>query len=217
MELIKTSALKSGEKIELYKICAKSSNSKNILIIGVCHGDEPQGFWAVKNYFFDSKKTFDSKNNIYIIPCLNPDGMKKNLRKNSNGVDLNRNFPTKNWEKSDFKSDYYGGETPASEKETRFATESVSEAKPDFILTLHSPYAVVNYDGDAYQEAKVISELTNYPIQQEIGYPTPGSFGTYCGVERKIPTITLEYNENEDYKTICEKSDRIFNWLLREY
>ena len=43
--------------------------------------------------------------------------------------------------------------------------------------------------------AQKISEITGYPIQEDIGYPTPGSFGTYCGVERKIPTITLEVSD----------------------
>ena len=39
----------------------------------------------------------DKANTPLFIPCLNPDGMSKNTRTNSNGVDLNRNFPTKNW------------------------------------------------------------------------------------------------------------------------
>ena len=31
-----------------------------------------------------------------------------------------------------------------------------------------------------------------YKITDDIGYPTPGSLGTWAGWERKIPTITLE-------------------------
>jgi protein MpaA len=31
-----------------------------------------------------------------------------------------------------------------------------------------------------------------YPIKGDIGYPTPGSFGTWAGIEKKIPMVTLE-------------------------
>ena len=217
MNLIETVSLKSGEKVKLYKFDAESDNGKNILIIGVCHGEEPQGFWAIEDYFFNKKKFVKQKNNIFIIPCLNPDGMKKSSRKNATGVDLNRNFPTKNWEKSDTGSEYFGGNEPASEFETRFAIKAIEVSKPDFILTLHSPYAIVNYDGNAQKEAGIISEITGYPVQKDIGYPTPGSFGTYCGVERKIPTVTLEYDEKESKKIICEKSAKIFDYIMREY
>ena len=30
------------------------------------------------------------------------------------------------------------------------------------------------------------------PITRRIGYPTPGSLGTYAGKERHVPVITLE-------------------------
>ena len=215
MELIKDLSLDSDKKVELYKISGEKT-SKKILIVGVFHGEEPQGFWAINDYFFNGKN-LNAKNNIYIIPCLNPDGMAKNIRQNSNGVDLNRNLPTKNWAKSEKNSEYYGGTAPGSEKETKFIVEVIESINPDFILTLHSPFAIVNYDGDAKFEAQKISDLCKYPIQADIGYPTPGSFGTYCGVERKIPTVTLEFDENENKSTILEKSRKIFDWLLGEY
>ena len=216
MKLKKFISLNSGEKIELFEIKSGSKFSKNILIIGVFHGEEPQGFYAVKDFFFD-KHFYEIKNNVYLIPCLNPDGMKENKRQNGNGTDLNRNFPTNNWQKSDKNSEYYGGEKPSSEDETKFLVEIIEEIKPDFILTLHSPYAVVNYDGPAKIEAEKISELTEYPTQKDIGYPTPGSFGTYCGIERNIPTITLEFDENETLQTINEKASKVFSWLMGEY
>lgn len=217
MELLKSVILKSKEKIELYKICGQDNNPKNILITGVFHGEEPQGYYAIKDFFFNKKQIFNSKNNLYIIPCLNPDGMKKNKRQNSNGVDLNRNFPTKNWQKISKNSEFFGGESPSSEEETKFMVYIIKKINPDFILTLHSPYAIVNYDGEALNEAQKISESTSYPIQKDIGYPTPGSFGTYCGVERNIPTVTLEFNDKEDINKIIDKSSKIFEWLMRDY
>lgn len=215
MQLLNTLTLTSGKKVELFNLKGKIDNPK-ILIIGVFHGEEPQGYHAIKNYFLSEKKLI-SKNNIYIIPCLNPDGMAKNQRKNANGVDLNRNFPTKNWKNTEQDSDYFGGSSPASEEETNFLVDIIEKIKPNFILTLHSPFAIVNYDGNAKKIAEKISEFTNYPIQADIGYPTPGSFGTYCGIERNIPTITLEFDENENQQAINQKAEKIFNWILKDY
>ena len=216
MELNDSIILKSKETVELYQIKGINKFAKNILIIGVFHGEEPQGFFAIKKFFFNNNFK-NIKNNIFIIPCLNPDGMKKNKRQNINGVDLNRNFPTKNWQKSDINSEYFGGIFPSSEAETKFVVKVIEDINPDFVLTLHSPYAVVNYDGPAQFEANIISELTQYPIQADIGYPTPGSFGTYCGIERNLPTVTLEFDENESQTKINNKSLKIFKWLMEDY
>ena len=31
-----------------------------------------------------------------------------------------------------------------------------------------------------------------YPVKASMGYPTPGSFGSWAGIDRGIPTVTLE-------------------------
>ena len=50
----------------------------------------------------------------------------------------------------------------------------------------------MNFDGPAEDLAQALSQENGYKVEPSIGYPTPGSFGTYAGIERKIPTITLE-------------------------
>ncbi len=37
-----------------------------------------------------------------------------------------------------------------------------------------------------------MAKFNGYRVSDSIGYPTPGSLGTYAGVERNIPIITLE-------------------------
>lgn len=202
MKILKETTTKLGNKIQLLG----SEKSKPILIIGVFHGDEPQGDFLINEYL----KNNDSQ--MLFIPCLNPDGMSLKQRQNSNGVDLNRNFPTKNWEKVEDKT-FYGGEVPNSEIETQFMVEILEEYNPKFILALHAPFCTVNYDGNAAEIAQKISEIIEYPVQEDIGYPTPGSFGTYCGVERKIPTITLELDENIDVKRLVKPVHKIFDYL----
>lgn len=215
MDIIKSTKTKLGNNIEL--IGEKGNN--NVLIIGVFHGDEPQGKLLIEEYL----KTH-SPSSLLFIPCLNPDGLSQNTRTNSNGVDLNRNFPTKNWGKNegenatcdDCTTAYYGGKKPASEIETQFVIDIIEKYSPKLILTIHAPYKVVNYDGPAKEIAEKISGIIGYPAEGSIGYPTPGSFGTYCGVERNIPTITLELDEEVPIETIYPKMFEIFE-ELKEY
>lgn len=183
---------------------------KTILVIGVFHGDEPDGEYLINRYLQERSET---KNRLLFIPCLNPDGKSKNKRTNSNGVDLNRNFPTKNWEQSSEIDDYFGGEKPASELETQFMVYVLDKYKPDLVVTLHEPYRVVNYDGPAESIAQEISKLTGYKVEENIGYPTPGSFGTYCGIEKNIPTITLELPENEDKEVLWNTNCSLFSYI----
>ncbi len=157
-------------------------------------------------------------NNLLFIPCLNPDGLANNTRTNANNVDLNRNFPTANWGEDtsaagENPQDYYGGKSAASEIETQFLINIIEKYSPKLILTLHAPYKIVNYDGPAQETAEKISAIIGYPVMPSIGYPTPGSFGTYCGVERNIPTITLELDEKIPIEQLEQPVFEIFDLL----
>ena len=201
--VIKTTKTKSDNTIQLIA----NTDYKRILVIGVFHGDEPQGEFLINEYIKRNSAT-----RSLFIPCLNPDGKALNSRTNSHGVDLNRNFPTKNWELTE-KNEFFGGDNPASEIETRFLTEVIDRYMPELILTLHAPFKVVNYDGPAEEIAQKISEIINYPVEKSIGYPTPGSFGTYCGIEKNIPTITLELDEKCPVQDLIEPVHKIFELL----
>lgn len=187
---------------------------KNILVVGVVHGDEPMGEYVINEYL--NSDTRELKNNLYYIPRLN----RSNTRKNPNGVDLNRNFPTKNWKLGE-KDEYFGGNFPSSETETKFITGLMDSVNFDAAITIHAPYKVINYDGinnpSTLILAKRISEIFNYPMEADIGYPTPGSFGTYSGVERNIPTITIECDENEALPLLYLKFKKLFEYLEQEY
>ncbi len=202
---------KPTNTIELIKKPSNKAHAKTILIIGVFHGEEPQGEFVIKRYL-ENGNLSDTKNHLFFIPCLNTWGKERGVRGNQNGVDLNRNYPTKNWIETE-KNEYYSGKHAASEITTRQMTELLDDLKPDIILTLHAPLKCVNYDGPAKKLAEKIAEFCNYPVVADLGYPTPGSFGTYCGVERNIPTITLEYDDMEDYESIYKKTEKIFDWL----
>lgn len=97
----------------------------------------------------------------------------------------------------------------------------MNEVDFDAVITIHSPYKIVNYDGDrngeALKLAQKISEITGYPVQKDIGYPTPGSFGTYAGVERDIPVITIEVDEDIPVNQLYFKFEKLFKFLENDY
>lgn len=204
MDILKSAITKNGHKIELL---GNSEEEDKTLVIGVFHGDEPQGKFLIESYIEKNPNT-----PLLFIPCLNPDGMELKTRTNANGVDLNRNFPTENWEWTE-KNEFFGGETPGSEIETKFIIEVIEQYKTSIILTLHAPFCVVNFDGDAKRIAQHISKIINYPVQENIGYPTPGSFGTYAGIEKEIPVITLELDEKTEVTNLAAPVHKIFDYL----
>jgi len=202
-------ALKST--LPLVKRIGSSPDAFKILVIGVFHGEEPQGDFIIHKYL-ETPAAFEPKNHMYYIPCLNPWGMERGMRTNQNGVDLNRNYPTKNWIKTE-KNENFSGEKAASENETRQMIELLEKLKPDIIVTLHAPLKCINYDGPAKKLAEKIARFFSYPVHADLGYPTPGSFGTYYGIERNIPTITIEYDDKENLNSLYAKTEKVLNWL----
>lgn len=184
--------------------------NSSVFVIGCFHGDEPQGKYLIEKYLEDNPHT-----NIMFVPCLNKYGFEHNIRTNKNGVDINRNFPTKNWILSE-KNEFFGGNSPASEEETKFIIDTVEKCSPKLILTLHAPFKIVNYDGNAEEISQKISDITGYPVKESVGYETPGSFGTWAGIEKKIPTVTLELDEEAEIKELEEPVFKIFE-LLENY
>ena len=161
------------------------------------HGDEPSSEFValhmVEHLLGDSECYGAAR--VAVLPSANPDGLLAGTRVNANAVDCNRNFPAANWKPKSKAARYSPGKAPASEPETRALLEAIGILKPDAIVSIHSTSTFDpcnNYDGPAAELAKLMAGHNGYPPKASVGYPTPGSFGTWAGVERKIPTITLE-------------------------
>lgn len=170
------------------------TGQETVVFFGVFHGDEPESKLVLDELLFHLRKNPDllAQRRAVIVPVVNPDGLNRGTRKNANQVDLNRNFPTNNWNSEGRETDYWGGPAPGSEPETKVVMEILQRFKPARIITIHCPYRCVNYDGPAEKLAQAISAQNGYKVEPSIGYPTPGSFGTYAGIEGRTPTITLE-------------------------
>jgi protein MpaA len=144
---------------------------------------------------------------VVIVPILNPDGFQKGTRRNARGVDLNRNYPTSNWgQQPERRGRVAFGEAPASEPETQVVLRLMEQIPPTKILSVHQPLECNNPDGPAGMGlALLLAQYNGYPVEPYIGFPTPGSYGTYAGKELKIPMVTLELPQGKPDEPIFDK------------
>jgi murein peptide amidase A len=183
---------RTSKKIPVFKYSFGQSGPR-ALIIGGVHGDEPEGVIAAQGVLAALNESFNLNLQVTIIPEFNPEGILMAQRMNSNGVDLNRNLPTKDWSPIAAKERYFPGPSANSEPENKALVQLLEAVPYDLIISLHSWNPMININGPGCEpEAEVLKKHTGYAIEPDIGYPTPGSLGTYSGKERNIATITFE-------------------------
>ena len=180
------------------------SAKADLLILAAIHGDEAETTVAVS----EALRTLPAGDlRAAVILCGNPDGMLRGTRGNARGVDLNRNFPTSNWSPDPvfYKSRANDardialstGAEPASEPETKALLALLDQLQPRAIVSLHSALACVD-DAGASHLGKQLADRCALPFLTEIGYPTPGSMGTWAG-ERGLNLVTLELEDASLY------------------
>lgn len=180
-----------------------SPNNAHALVLGGVHGDEPEGVVAARGLLEFFRLNYDLSLNLTIVPEFNPEGVLNKTRGNSNLVDLNRNLPTKDWSPIAATERYNPGPSPLSEKENQTLVHWLNKTPVHVIYTLHSWKPMLNTNGHL-PEAEIISKMTGYKIETDIGYPTPGSLGTYTGLEKMIPTLTYEIERDLSFDQILK-------------
>ena len=196
--IIQLSSLEYGRSVLgaplLYYPC--KSECKLLVMAGI-HGEEPETTFLLSRVLRAFDEPFES---IAFILCANPDGVSLGTRGNAGGVDLNRNFKTQNFstEKVGSRSILEAprdtllspGAFAESEPETQALVALIEKLKPASVLAMHAPMGCV----DAPQKTTLVEgvmETFNLPWLPDIGYKTPGSFGTWCG-DRGLECVTLE-------------------------
>lgn len=171
-----------------------------VLVVGGIHGDELSSASVALHWIRlarDQQVDMPQPVHWRFVPLLNPDGMlaRPPRRVNASGVDLNRNFPTPNWERdaavywqkrTGKDPRRWPGPKPLSEPETRFLHDQMQHFKPHLIVSIHAPYGVLDFDGPSVPP----SRLGRLYLDQ-VGI-FPGSLGNYGGVHKRVPVVTIE-------------------------
>lgn len=191
---IPTCASVENRPIQHIDLLSNDVRGKRILVLGMIHGDEPLAGemaleWAAR------LNGIEARNSWRVVPMLNPDGLERKTRMNANGVDLNRNFPTRDWHedalpfwKRTSKNDprRFPGDTPGSEAETKCVIQQIKDFRPDFIVSVHTPYRVLDFDGPKMK----------FPAYKDLPWRAlgnfPGSLGRYMWKDYQVPVLTVE-------------------------
>jgi len=188
---------------------------------------------------------------FYIVPVLNPDGYHRvistggkggeiGIRKNANGVDLNRNFPLAPGATSSHPlagsdnpdSNYYMGEAPLSEPETRAIAELAENHDFYAALNLHSvagkflyPYCFDNEPAPHKKQFRKMGRafvhkqtVRDYKVQQSyVWYPTLGDADDYLYIRHGVLSATVEHGTVSHNFTYALVHRPFAFWIMNPY
>ncbi len=169
-----------------------------LLVFAAIHGEEPETTYALSRAL---RQLAEPPERAAVVLAANPDGLIRGTRCNARGVDLNRNFPSSNWQSApvtcrstiEDPSDVLlsTGTHAGSEPEVQALMTLIAELRPDAVVALHAPLACID-DANGSALGRRLAERTGMPFVTDVGYPTPGSFGSWGG-EHGVPVITYEF------------------------
>jgi hypothetical protein len=228
MECWKRTAL--GSAIELWASHdlsnASFASQRPILLMGGVHGDEPEGVrlaqdtltWLKSHSSDSAAATREPLTPWVLVPCLNVDGFNRNTRVNGRGVDLNRNYPSRDWSAEAKAERYYPGPSPASEPEIQGVVELLSLLQPRLVIHCHSwKPCIVATGPKAVKDAERLTKNSGYELMPEIGYPTPGSLSRYGWHDKQIPIICIEEQDQlADLNSIWPRFSRAMKEIFTD-
>lgn len=213
--------LKPGSSVEGTEIPAYRSEikaEKYLYLLAGTHGDEVEGVYVLEKLFEWIKEQDDLEVPIVVIPILNPDGYRESRRVNSHCVDLNRNMPSSDWSAEYKKEKYNPGSDAGSEVENQFLIKLLEKFKPALTISIHSWKPFLNYNGNIRDITEFLHKYNGYPIDDDIGYKTTGSLGTYIPEKFKTGVLTFELppiSDTQSLQDIWEENEIGLKELLK--
>jgi protein MpaA len=190
------------------------SGEKRVLVFGGIHGDEQHTTVLARSLAVHiNSETLPANLTLVVVPDVNPDGLMAATRVNANGVDINRNFPSRTWRADYTEQRRYPGAQPSSEPETRAVLSLLERYPPHLVITLHAALGCVNWDGASSAQAQVLASVNGYPLCPSLGYETPGSLGILTGIDRQVPTVTIELRPQKATEIVAENLPALLTLL----
>jgi len=179
-----------GRSIETMRI---GNGPFRTLVVGSVHGNEPTAVAVVEELARYLGNQFDrwDRVNVHLIRTPNPDGFGRQVRLNSRGIDLNRNFPS-----GDFRvlRHLHSGPAAASEIETAAVVRLIDGFRPQRVIHIKSTrnqfgWALCNRRAHAL--AAMLSQFRNLQVGALEEHLTPGSLESYSSGSLSLETVTI--------------------------
>ena len=183
-----------GRPIEAIRFTAPSyaRSRPPALVFGGIHGDEGASVLQAERLAEDLLERPPGRA-TWIIPCVNVDGLVAGTKNNAHDVDLNRHFASANWSAVAAKPGYFPGTAPETEPEVQALVALIASSGATRLIALHATYRCFNWDGTGRALAEEMAALApGYPAEADLGYPTPGSFGSRYGIDLGLEVVTVE-------------------------
>ncbi|MBL9032921.1 MAG: hypothetical protein JNM80_14590 [Phycisphaerae bacterium] len=171
------------------------TGTKRIYVIGCIHGDEPECREAASLLpeALSSQRWLVGAT-VRIVRDMNPDGSAAGTRTNTRGVDLDRNWPAR-----DFTARDKHGRRASSELETATVHKDMLAFKPDVVVVLGSSVVgpVVRFQGPVRRWALEFASAARradpkWRFQVDPSEPLPGSIESLVGRDMGKPVLAIE-------------------------
>ncbi len=194
-ETINIGSSVEGQAIQAFRL---GNGHRSVVLIGAIHGNEKNSAVLTRdlgNYFAANLNLLPPDTSLYLIPILNLDGFRAGTRYNAHGVDLNRNWPSHDWQSNTDDGTGLkvgaGGSAPFSEPETaalaawllKLRDQTNGKLKVLFYHAAYPPAGLVLSGSVGETVTRPIAAILGYKMAGEEGwtaYPVTGMAIQWC-------------------------------------
>jgi murein peptide amidase A len=196
-----------GKPIEAATV---GSGPRRIYIIGGVHGDEPEGPAAAAGLPGALLREFISeageRATVRIVRDVNPDGTALGTRGNTRGIDLNRNWPSKDFRAEGIPGSN-AGRRAGSELEVSAVRQDLAAFKPELVVVFGTASTgrgpEVGYIGRSPLPAYDFSAAArkgdaHWRVNATARVATPGSVESWVGTDIGRTVLLVEFRRGSE-------------------